>query len=153
MSILWYVFTNICYSKHYLYISCVGNLDGFVLLMHYFCTSCIANFNGFVHHLCTSCIININGSIHYLYTSYITNLNLDLFPNALFLHLMSINLDITNFMGHDLTIIVVQNLFFIGSYGIDMDVIHLLVLFEHQCHVHCLYTNVICMFVLFRHNC
>ncbi len=60
---------------------------------------------------------------------------------------------ITNFMGHDLAIIVVQNLLFIGSYGIDMDVIHLLVLFEHQCCVHCLNTNVICMFVLFIHRC
>jgi hypothetical protein len=38
---------------------------------------------------------------------------------------------ITNFMGHDLTIIVVQNLLFISSYGIDMNVIHLFVLFEH----------------------
>jgi hypothetical protein len=55
-------------------------------------------------------------------------------------------------MGHDLTIIVVQNLFFIGSYGIETYVIHLLVLFEHQCRVHCLDTNVICMFVLFGHN-
>jgi hypothetical protein len=36
---------------------------------------------------------------------------------------------ITNFMGHDLVIIVVRNLFFIGSYGIDMNVIHLFVLF------------------------
>jgi hypothetical protein len=34
-------------------------------------------------------------------------------------------------MGHDLAIIVVQNLFFIDFYGIYMDVIHLLVLFEH----------------------
>jgi hypothetical protein len=33
-------------------------------------------------------------------------------------------------MGHDLTIIVMQNLFFIGSYGIDMDVIPLFVLFD-----------------------
>jgi hypothetical protein len=38
---------------------------------------------------------------------------------------------ITNLMGHDLTIIVVQNLLFIGSYGINMDVIQLFVLFEH----------------------
>jgi hypothetical protein len=36
---------------------------------------------------------------------------------------------ITNFMGHDLTIIVIQNLFFISLYGINTDVIHLLVLF------------------------
>jgi hypothetical protein len=42
---------------------------------------------------------------------------------------------------------------FIGLYEIDMDVIHLLVLFEHRCHVHCLCTNVICMLVLFKHIC
>jgi hypothetical protein len=41
---------------------------------------------------------------------------------------------ITNLMGHDLVIIVMWNLFFIGSYGINMDVIHLLVLFGHWCH-------------------
>jgi hypothetical protein len=56
-------------------------------------------------------------------------------------------------MGHDLTIIVVLNLLFIGLYGIDMDVIHLLVMFEHQCCVHYLDTNVICLFVLFKHKC
>jgi hypothetical protein len=66
-------------------------------------------------------------------------------------------------MGHDLAIIVVQNLFFIGSYGIEIDVIHLLILFEHQCCVHylntnvicmfyCLDTNVVCLFVLFTHE-
>ncbi len=38
---------------------------------------------------------------------------------------------VTNFMGHNLTIIVVRNLLFIHSYGIDMDVIHLFILFEH----------------------
>jgi hypothetical protein len=31
--------------------------------------------------------------------------------------------------------------------------IHLFVLFEHQYHVHCLDMNVICLFVLFRHEC
>jgi hypothetical protein len=56
-------------------------------------------------------------------------------------------------MGHDLVIIVVRNLLFIGSYGINMYVIHLILLFEHQCHVHCLNTNVICMFILFGHGC
>jgi hypothetical protein len=56
-------------------------------------------------------------------------------------------------MGHNLAIIVMRNLFFIGSYGIDMDVIHLFVLFEHRCHVHRLDTNVICLFVLFKHEC
>jgi hypothetical protein len=60
---------------------------------------------------------------------------------------------ITNFMGHDLAIIVMQNLFSISSYGIDTNVIHLLALFEHQCHVHCLNINVICVFVLFKHKC
>jgi hypothetical protein len=60
---------------------------------------------------------------------------------------------ITNFMGHDLAIIVVQNLLFIGSNGIDTDVIHLLVLFKHYCHMHCLDMNVICMFILFKHGC
>jgi hypothetical protein len=59
----------------------------------------------------------------------------------------------TNFMGHDLTIIVVRNLFFISSYEIDMNVIHLFLLFEHWCCVHCLNTNVICPFVLFKHEC
>jgi hypothetical protein len=38
---------------------------------------------------------------------------------------------ITNFMGHDLAIIVMQILFFISLYGIDMHVIHLLVMLEH----------------------
>jgi len=56
-------------------------------------------------------------------------------------------------MGHDLAIIVVQNLLFIVLYGIDTNVIHLIVLFEHQCRVHCLNTNDICMFILFRHGC
>jgi hypothetical protein len=56
-------------------------------------------------------------------------------------------------MGHNLAIIIAQNLFFIGLYGIDTDVIHLLVLFEHQCRVHCLDTNVICLFVLFQYIC
>jgi hypothetical protein len=60
---------------------------------------------------------------------------------------------ITNFMGHDLAIIVVWNLFFIGLYEINMNVIHLLVLFEHRCCVHCLNMNVICMFILFKHKC
>jgi hypothetical protein len=55
-------------------------------------------------------------------------------------------------MGHDLAIIVMQNLFFIGSYGIDTDVIHLLALFEHQCCVHYLNTNVICLFILLDTN-
>jgi hypothetical protein len=36
--------------------------------------------------------------------------------------------NITNFMGHDMTIIVVQIFFFIGSYREYTDVIHVLVL-------------------------
>jgi hypothetical protein len=60
--------------------------------------------------------------------------------------------NITNFMGHDLAIIIMWNLLFIGLYGIDTDVIQLLVLFEHRCYVHYLDTNVICMFILFKHN-
>jgi hypothetical protein len=54
---------------------------------------------------------------------------------------------------HNLAIIVVRNLFSIGLYRINMNVIHLLVLFEHWYHVHCLNTNVISMFLLFRHRC
>jgi len=60
---------------------------------------------------------------------------------------------ITNFMGHDLAIIIMQIYFLISLYGINTNVIHLFVLFEHQCRVHCLDTNVICMFVLFRYIC
>ncbi len=59
---------------------------------------------------------------------------------------------ITNFMGHNLAIIVVRNLFFIGLYGINIDVIHLPILFERYC-VHYLNINVICLFILFRHGC
>jgi hypothetical protein len=60
---------------------------------------------------------------------------------------------ITNLMGHDLAIIIVWNLLFIGSYVIDMNIIHLLMLFEHECCANCLNTNVICIFILFRHGC
>jgi hypothetical protein len=60
---------------------------------------------------------------------------------------------ITNLMGHNLAIIVVWNLFFIGLYGINIDVIHLLVLFEHWYCAHCLDTNVICLFVFFKQGC
>jgi hypothetical protein len=38
---------------------------------------------------------------------------------------------ITTFMGHNLVIIIVQNLLFIGSYDIETNVVHLFVLFEH----------------------
>jgi len=63
------------------------------------------------------------------------------------------NYYITKFTGHDLAITIVQNLLYIGSYGIDIDVIHLFVLFEYQCRAHCLNTNVIYLFVLFRNKC
>jgi len=35
----------------------------------------------------------------------------------------AIKTTITNFIGHDLAVIIMRNLLFIGSYGIDMDVI------------------------------
>ncbi len=54
---------------------------------------------------------------------------------------------ITNFMGHNLIIIVVQNLFFKGSDGVNTYVIHLFVLFEHRYHVHCLNITITCLFV------
>jgi hypothetical protein len=38
---------------------------------------------------------------------------------------------ITSFMGHNLTIRVVRNMIFIGSYEINTNAIHLLVLFEY----------------------
>jgi hypothetical protein len=44
-------------------------------------------------------------------------------------------------MGHDLTIIFMQNLVFIGSYGIDLNIVHIFVFFEHRCHSHCLTPN------------
>jgi hypothetical protein len=55
-------------------------------------------------------------------------------------------------MAHNLIIIVVQKNKIISLYGIDIDVIHLLVLFEHQCYAHCLNTNIICLIVLFKHE-
>jgi hypothetical protein len=58
--------------------------------------------------------------------------------------------------------IIVQNLFFIGLCEIDTNVIHLFILFEHQCCAYCLNTNVIrifilnmdvvCLFMLFTHR-
>jgi hypothetical protein len=64
-----------------------------------------------------------------------------------------IHIYIINFMGHDLEIIVVWNLFFIGLYGLNIDVIHLFVLFKPWCHAHCLNMNVMCLFIWFRHIC
>jgi hypothetical protein len=55
-------------------------------------------------------------------------------------------------MDHNLAIIVLWNLLFKGLYKINMDVIHLLVLFEHWYHAHCLDTNVICLFISFKHG-
>jgi len=40
---------------------------------------------------------------------------------------------ITNFMGHNLAIIVMWNLLFIGSYGIDTNLICLFLFFKHRC--------------------
>jgi hypothetical protein len=42
---------------------------------------------------------------------------------------------------------------FISLYGINTNVIHLLVLFEQWYRAHCLNTNVICLFVSFTHRC
>jgi hypothetical protein len=42
---------------------------------------------------------------------------------------------------------------FIGLYEIDTNIIHLLVLFEYWCCVHCLDMHVICLFILFKHKC
>jgi hypothetical protein len=55
-------------------------------------------------------------------------------------------------MGHNLAIIIVRNLLFISSYGINIDVMHLFIMFEHQYHMHCLDMNVVCLFVLFTHE-
>jgi hypothetical protein len=46
-----------------------------------------------------------------------------------------------------------HEILFISSYGIKMNVIHLLVWFEHKYRVHCLNMNVICIFKLFKHGC
>jgi hypothetical protein len=44
---------------------------------------------------------------------------------------MMSNYYITKFTSPDLTIIIAQNLFFIGLYGIHIEVINLFVLFEY----------------------
>jgi hypothetical protein len=56
---------------------------------------------------------------------------------------------------HSCTFIIgTSMLSFIYLYYWNIDVIiHLLVLLEHQCYVHCLNTNVIRLFLLFRHGC
>jgi hypothetical protein len=45
------------------------------------------------------------------------------------------NLFIINFIGHDLAIIIMCNSLFKDLCGINTYAIHLLVLFEHRCHV------------------
>jgi hypothetical protein len=44
-------------------------------------------------------------------------------------------------------------IFFIDLYRINTNVIHLLILFEHQCCVHCFNMDVIYLFILFKHKC
>jgi hypothetical protein len=68
--------------------------------------------------------------------------NYNIVTNGSFVFYSFLLVLIIDFMRHNLAIIVMQNLFFIGLYIIDTYVIHLFVLFEHQCHVHYLYTNV-----------
>jgi len=62
-------------------------------------------------------------------------------------------------MGHTLIIIVMQNLFFIGLYKIDMisfiylyylniDIMHIVLTQMSYVYSYCLYTNVVCLFVL-----
>jgi hypothetical protein len=47
----------------------------------------------------------------------------------------------------------VKYIFYKFVWNRSMDVIHLLILFEHQCHAHCLNTNVTWIFVFFRLKC
>ncbi len=61
---------------------------------------------------------------------------------------------IINFLGHNLTIVVmiIWNLFSIGLYYLNMNVIHLFVLFRHRYHAHCLEMDNVCLFILYRHS-
>jgi hypothetical protein len=63
----------------------------------------------------------------------------------------------------DLVVIVVRNLFFLSSYGIDMDLIHLLCYLNidivcivltqiSYVYSYCLNMNVVCVFVVFTHK-
>jgi hypothetical protein len=61
----------------------------------------------------------------------------------------SLKTHIINFMGNKCCAKSVFHRFI----RIDMDVIHLLRLFEHWYHVHYLDMNVICLFVSFTHKC
>ncbi len=62
---------------------------------------------------------------------------------------------IINFLGHNLTIVVmiIRILFSIGLYYLNMNVIHLFVLFKHRYHAHCLEMDNVCLFILYRHKC
>jgi len=60
---------------------------------------------------------------------------------------------IINFMGQNLVVIVMRNLFFISLYEINTYVNHLFVMFEHRFRVHYLNMNVIYLFILFKHGC
>jgi hypothetical protein len=86
-----------------------------------------------INHLFNMCT-NVTKVSHFDYT-HIINIHQP--------HLKKRKTYIANFIGHNLAIIIVWNLFFISLYGIDMDVIHLLVmftsmsyaLFRHKCHM------------------
>jgi hypothetical protein len=62
---------------------------------------------------------------------------------------------IINFLGHNLAIVVmiIQNLFSIGLYYLDTNVIHLFVFFRHRYHADCLKMGNVCLFILSRHKC
>ncbi len=57
-------------------------------------------------------------------------------------------------MGQDLATIIVQNLLFIGSYGINTNVICLFVLFKHKCYmfIRLDYTRKSCTWLMFVNN-
>jgi len=59
---------------------------------------------------------------------------------------------IKNFLNHKLVTIVMQNVCSIESYYLDMNIIHLFVLFRHGCYIHCLHKNVMHTFMLCRHQ-
>ncbi len=59
---------------------------------------------------------------------------------------------IKNFLNHKLVTIVMQNVCSIESYYLDMNIIHLFILFRHGCYIHYLHKNVIHTFMLCRHQ-
>ncbi len=63
-------------------------------------------------------------------------------------------INITNFMGYDLAVIVTQNFLFIGSYGIDTNVICMIVLFRHKCYMSIcvVYIRKLCTYLLCLNN-